>query len=240
LSACASSPNSGGRVVESDNRESARIHAELASGYYVQNLMAVALEEFTESARQDPSYAPAYSGLGLVNNAIGEYEKADEHFKRALQLEPNNSDIHNNYGSFLCGQRKYNESIPHFLFAVKNPLYSTPELAYQNAGVCSAKNNDTANAQLYLTKALQINSQLNQAAYQLALLQYADKQYALAKNTLQNALSARASAEMLWLGLRIERALGSRGDRDAESSYALQLKKQYPNSEQAKKLLSGE
>jgi type IV pilus assembly protein PilF len=53
---------------------------------------------------------------------------------------------------------------------------------------------------------------------------------------LQNALIARPSAETLWLGIKIERALG---DKDAVASYALQLRQEYPNSDQTRLLLSG-
>jgi type IV pilus assembly protein PilF len=42
---------------------------------------------------------------------------------------------------------------------------------------------------------------------------------------------------MLWLGIRIERLLG---DKDAEASYAMLLRRKYPNSEQTKALLSGQ
>jgi type IV pilus assembly protein PilF len=39
------------------------------------------------------------------------------------------------------------------------------------------------------------------------------------------------------LGVKIARTLG---DRDAEASYALQLRQEYPNSEQTRLLLSGQ
>ena len=57
---------------ESNAQESARIHTELGAGYYAQNKMAIALDEFTHAAKADPSYAQAYNGLGLVYGALGE------------------------------------------------------------------------------------------------------------------------------------------------------------------------
>jgi type IV pilus assembly protein PilF len=42
---------------------------------------------------------------------------------------------------------------------------------------------------------------------------------------------------VLWLGVRISRALA---DKDSEASYALQLRKLYPNAEQTQLLLSGQ
>lgn len=236
LGACASQQptNSGG---ESDLRERARIHTELGAGYYAQKQMGIALEEFSEAAKIDPSYALAQNGLGLVYAALGEDAKADASYKKALQLDPANSESRNNYGTFLCSRNRIDESITQFVEAVKNPLYATPGIAYLNAGVCSLRKNDTANAEVYLQKALQAQPLLHQAAYQLALIQFNRGKPELARNYLKNALVSDPTPEILWLGIRIERLLG---DKDAEASYALLLRKKYPNSEQTKALLSGQ
>jgi type IV pilus assembly protein PilF len=196
----------------------------------------IALSEFNEAIQIDPSFALAYNGLGLVYAALGEDAKADASYKKSIQLQPRSSESHNNYGSFLCSRKRYDESIKHFLEAVKNPLYSTPNLAYANAGICSARKNDLNNAEIYLNKALQIEPLTHSAATQLAEIQFNRGDVVTAKRTLQNALVAKPSAETLWLGIKIERALG---DKDSVSSYALQLRQQYPNSEQTRMLLSG-
>lgn len=222
---------------ESGQRESARIHTELGAGYYAQNQPGVALEEFNDAIRIDPTYAMAYNGLGLVYAALHEDDKADANYKKSLQLEPGNSESHNNYGTFLCSRNRIDESISQFLEAVKNPLYTTPGSAYLNAGICSLKKQDVKNAELYLQKALQAQPLLHQAAYQLALIHFNRGQHQLAHNDLQNAMISNPTPEMLWLGIRIERVLG---DKNAESSYTLLLKSKYPDSEQTKALLAGQ
>lgn len=237
LTACAGQterPSYGG---ESNLRERARIHTELGAGYFGQNQLGVALEEFTEATQIDPTYAMAYNGLGLVQSALREDVKADNSFKKAILLEPNNSESRNNYGTFLCSRGRYDESITQFLEAVKNPLYVTPGVAYMNAGICSLRKNDVANAELYLLKALQVQPVLNQAAYQLALIEFNRGKPLRAREYLQNPLSNDPTPDMLLLGVKVERQLGG---RDAEASYALQLRKKYPNSEQTKALLSGQ
>ena len=240
LSACVtpSKNNSGNSDVynETELAARARAHTDLGAAYLQQGKFEIALSEFNESAQIDPSYAPAYNGLGLVYAALGEDAKADANYKKSIELQPKNSEAHNNYGSFLCSNKRYDESIPHFLEAVKNPLYSTPYLAYANAGICSARKNDMKNAEVYLNKALQIEPLTHSAATQLAEIQFKRGDASTAKQTLQNALVASPNAETLWLGVKIARALG---DKDNASSYALQLRQQYPNSEQARMLLSG-
>jgi type IV pilus assembly protein PilF len=231
-----SSSNNSNIYNETEITGRARAHSDLGAAYLQQGKYEIALSEFNEAIQIDPSFALAYNGLGLVYAALGEDAKADASYKKSIQLQPRSSESHNNYGSFLCSRKRYDESIKHFLEAVKNPLYSTPNLAYANAGICSARKNDLNNAEIYLNKALQIEPLTHSAATQLAEIQFNRGDVVTAKRTLQNALVAKPSAETLWLGIKIERALG---DKDSVSSYALQLRQQYPNSEQTRMLLSG-
>lgn len=236
LTACATAaPHSGD---ESAVRHRARIHTELGSGYYAQGLLAVALDEYNDAIRIDPDYAVPYAGLGLVHATLNQDEEAQKNFKRALQLDPQSSETHNNYGTFLCSRGRIDESIREFLTAVKNPLYATPELAYLNAGTCAAKKKDDKNAEIYLNSALRIQPGLRQANYQLAQLYFDREDYFQARQFLQHAmLRADPTPEMLWLGVRIERNLGG---SDAESSYRMLLKNKYPDSAQTRAMLSGE
>ena len=237
LSACETLKGGGDERGESKLEARARSHTELGAAYFQQNKLEIALDEFKYAAEIDPNYAQAYNGLGLVYAALGEDAKADGNFKKAILVEPRNSESHNNYGSFLCARKRYDESITHFLEAVKNPLYSTPYLAYANAGICSARKNDIKNAETYLTKALQIEPLTHPAATQLAEIQLKRSDASAANKTLQNALLANPGPDTLWLGIKVARALD---DTNSEASYALQLRQQYPNSEQARMLLSGQ
>lgn len=238
ISACATAPQGGAdRYGETKVTARARAHTDLGAAYYQQNKLEIALDEFNHAIQIDPNYGQAYNGLGLVYAALNEDAKADASFKKAIQIQPSSSESHNNYGSFLCSRSRYDESITHFLEAVKNPLYATPNIAYANAGICSARKNDVKNAEIYLNKALQIQPLTHSAATQLAELQYKRGDARTAQKTLQNALLSSPSAETLWLGIKIERVLGG---KDNVASYALQLRQQYPDSEQTRLLLSGQ
>ena len=240
LSACANiNTNTGNSDIYNETALAARAraHTDLGAAYLQQNKFEIALSEFTHATQIDPNFAQAYNGLGLVYAALGEDAKADANYKKSIELQPKSSESQNNYGSFLCSRKRYDESIKHFLEAVKNPLYVTPNLAYANAGICSARKNDLKNAEMYLSKALQIEPLTHSAATQLADIQFKRGDAASAKQSLQNALVAGPSAETLWLGVKIERVLGN---KDNVSSYALQLRQQYPDSEQARLLLSGQ
>lgn len=221
---------------EENVKARARAHTDLGAVYFQQKQFEIALEEFTKAAKIDPNFGLAFNGLGLVHAALGQDDIASANFKRAIEIEPNNSESHNNFGSFLCARSRYDESIKEFLAAVKNPLYATPAMAYTNAGICSMRKKDTVNAEAYLQKALQIEPLSPVAAYHLASIQFNRQEAITAKRTLQNVLLGQPRPEMLWLAIQIERAVGA---RDAEASYALQLRRQYPDSEQAKLLQGG-
>lgn len=214
----------------------ARAHTDLGAVYFQQKQYEVALEEFTQATKIDPSFGLGFNGLGLVYSALGQDDIASANFKKAVEVDPNNSESHNNFGSFLCAKGHYDASIKEFLAAVKNPLYTTPAMAYTNAGICSMRKNDVTNAEVYLQKALEIEPLSNMAAYQLATLQFNRNDAPAAKKTLQHVMLGQPAPEMLWLAIQIERVVG---ERDAEASYSLQLRRQYPESAQAKLLQSG-
>lgn len=221
---------------ETDQQLRARIHTELASGYYELGNMGVALEEVNEALRADPNYGPAHNVAGLVYAEIKEDGLAQQSFERALRINPTDSDANNNYGLFLCRRQREAEAIKYFLIALRNPLYQNPDRSYVNAAVCSRRRGDVASAEDYLRRALTLRPTQPQALYQLADLEYERGNFAEAKNYLHRLPQAAIGPEVLWLGIRAARKLG---DRNAESSYALQLRKHFPNSREARALAAG-
>lgn len=221
------------------NTNSARLHTELAGLYYQRNQMGIALSETDLAIRADRNYAPAYSMRGLIHMALHEDKEADEAFQHGLHLDANDSDAQNNYGWFLCQRGHEAESIAHFITAVKNPLYTTPELAYLNAGLCSQKAGKTADAEDYLHRALSLRPGMPQALLAMAEIRFAKGDYPAAKKhfTAFAQQIEMLSPEQLWLAIRIERKLG---DRNAEASYGLQLRKNYPDAAETQSLLNGE
>lgn len=243
LGACATSsdgprsfePSTTG--TETQEKERARIHTQLASGYYEIGNLGVALEEVKEALRADANYGPAYGIAGLVYAQLKEDRLAEQNFQRALSINPVDSDTLNNYGLFLCDRGRTDQGIKHYLAAVRNPFYATPERAYVNAGVCSRRSGNMAGAEEYFQTALKLRPTQQQALYQLADMAHARGDLGTARDYLGRLARAGVStAEVLWLGTRVERKLG---DRNAEASYARQLRNRYPNSAEARALNAG-
>ncbi|MGA7748522.1 MAG: type IV pilus biogenesis/stability protein PilW [Gallionella sp.] len=219
--------------------KSAKIHTELAGLYYQRAQLGIALDELNKALQADPDYAPAYGVRGLVHMALREDKEAEEDFKRSLRLNDTDSDIHNNYGWFLCQRGRENESIEQFMAAIKNPLYATPGLAYLNAGLCSRKAGNNKDAEDFLQRALLVQPDLPQAMYALAELNFANADFFAAKKYFANfsQKTDNLTAEQLWLGVRINRKVG---DRSSEASYATQLRNRFPDSREAQSLIHGE
>ena len=247
VAACQSTPKSDtpamsqqvpvAKPPETSPADRAKIHTELASGYYERGQMDVALEELETSVKLDPNLARTYNVYGLVYTTVGEDAKAEQAFRRALQLAPQDSEIHQNWGWYLCTHGQARESIPEFEQAIRNPLYKTPEIALTNAGNCSTGFGDNANAQVYFKRALAVSPGYPAAAYGLARLTYRDGQAGEARGWMKVVMQqTNPSAQALLLGACIERKLG---DREAELSYASQLRNRYPESPEVKSLVAG-
>jgi len=223
---------------EDANQARARIHTELAASYFEIGNMTVALEEVKVALSADPNFAPAHNVAGLIYGALNEDRRAEESFRRALQLSPFDSDANHNFGQFLCQRKREQEGINYFLAAVKNPLYQTPDRSYTNAGVCARRIGDLANAERYFDLALKVRPGQPQALFHMADLLYARGDVAGARTYLTRLTKvAVPNAEVLWLGVRVERRLG---DRSAEASYAMQLRNRFPDSKEARALAAGE
>jgi type IV pilus assembly protein PilF len=230
---CAS--QQGGETTRS--QASAKVHTELAALYYERAQLGVALDELRKALQAEPDYAPAYSVRGLVHMALREDKEAEDDFQHSLHLDSVNSEAHNNYGWFMCQRGRERESVKQFLAALKNPLYVTPEKAYLNAGVCSRKAGEMKDAEEFLKKALLLQPDMPEAQLGMAELDFDNGDYVAAKSSFTRFAQgdyANLTAENLWLAVRIERKLG---DRNAEDSYALQLRKRFPDARETQLML---
>jgi type IV pilus assembly protein PilF len=218
-------------------RRRSGIRLELGAGFYQQGNLAQALDELRQAIAIDPGNAQAYAVMGLVQMDLGERDRAEESFRRALQLAPEDSETLNNYGWFLCQTGRPKESIPQFMAALKNPLYATPARPLHNAGVCSLRAGDVSSAEAYFQRSFQIDAGNPVAMYNLAEIYLKRGDAGRARFYSQRLLSThQPSAETLWLGIRVDRAAG---ERDSAASLSSQLRRQFPASREANLLQSG-
>jgi len=225
------------KAQEATPLQRATIKTDLAAGYYERGQFETALEVLDEAQKIDANYARTYDIYGLTYTMLGEREKAEANFRRAIALAPNDPSIRANWGAFLCTTGRERESIPEFEQAVRDPLFRSPEIAYINAGKCTAAIGDPKKADEYFRRALTVSPGNATASYQLALLSYKEGRLTDARAWIRPLMQqGTARPEALYLGLCVERKLG---DRQAELSYASQLKNRYPDSPETKQVAAG-
>lgn len=216
------------RPTKGDAQRGAKAHYDLGMMYLGEGQYNVALEEARKSIDADATYPLAYNLLGLVQMYLGENEAADESFSRALLLAPSDPEINNNYGWFLCRNKRELASIPYFDVAAKNPMFKFPTKPLTNAAVCAISGGNDALGERYLTDALKADPTNDDARFVLASHLYRTQRYDLAREQVQVLeRSSPPSAQLVWLALRIERKLDNRA---AEGQYASQLRREFRNS----------
>jgi len=231
LSACVSSkaPPSPAK-----QKEAAGYNVQLGLAYMRQGDLALAKDKLDKAVKEDPDNADVHSARGLLFQKMGQNDKADAEFRTALSLKPHDPTILNFYGVFLCQAGRTDDAVKRFEEAANNPLYSTPEAAYTNAGVClhAAKKNDQART--YFVKALQRRPNFAEAEFQLTSLDFEQHHYAQARASLDLYMSTfNETADLLLLGVRIARA---QGDVVGAQRYARRLQQDFPGSDQVRAL----
>ncbi len=222
------------RNPDSPERKRARLRLDLGVSYYQDGRFPVALDELKQALQIDPNFAEAHDMLALVYMVLGEKQLAQASFQRALQLEPTSSEINNNYGWFLCQNGQFKESLPYFDKALQNPLYNQPAKPLQNAGVCALRMGDKALAEDYFQRSFRLDPSGPVAAYNLALIFFDRKEYPRAEFYVNLVNKSNVvSPEALWLGIRVEHALGKGPE---EASLGAQLERAAPNSREAELL----
>lgn len=222
---------------ETDLQRRARIRLELGASYYQQGNYRVALEELRQAVEIDPSFAPAHGMLALLYMDLGDRARAEDSFQRGLRLSPDDSDLNNNYGWFLCQTGREKASIPHFQRALRNPLYATPARPLHNAGICSLRMGDEATALNYFERSFEVDPRNPVAMYNLAEIYLKRGNLERARFHSRRLVEGfEPTAQVLWQALRVERASGN---RDAAASLGLQLRRRFPASPEAELLAAG-
>jgi len=236
LVACASTGDAPDASDEA--RKAAEVNTALGREYMSRGQNEVALEKLKKAIAADPDYAPGHTMIAVLYEQIGDMELAGKHYQKAVKASPRNGDVNNNYGVFLCSTGRYAEAEKYYLQAVEDPFYSTPEVAYGNAGSCMLQDNNLTKAEKYLRQSIEYNEQFTDSLMAMSGLKYRTDDYMSARAFLQRYEAAGGmSAEGLFMGMQIERRLG---DSRTAQEYENQLLRRYPDSVEAREIVAGD
>ena len=216
--------------MQSNPQTAADLNAQLGLAYMEQGNNEEALKKLQHALKLNPDSPNANHFIAELYRKLGKNREAEEHYRKAMSLTPTDPMLLNNYGVFLCSQGRLEEAVKKFLAAVKQPFYKTPEVAYNNAGLCAMQIPDEAKAEEYFRSALRFNPRMPDALYELADLNFKQQKYLNARAFVQRYIdAAQPSPQVLWLAVRVERKLGN---DVAARRYARELVERFPTSEQ--------
>lgn len=217
-----------------DQDEVARINVELAANYYGFRQYDAAHEAITRALEARAENPRALVLAGFIQMELKDAAKAEAYFSQAVQLQPHDPEILHNYATYLCRTGRVAQAVQTFDQALAVPTYRRPGLSQAGAGVCLMKLQRTDEALQRFTEALESEPMHLQALMGVAEISLGKGDAKRAREVLRRyQVVAPATAESLWLEVRIYRALGLKED---ESLVASDLRSQFPNSEQTKLL----
>ena len=85
---------------EEDARAQARAQVEFGISVAQKNLWQEAVFRWERAAEIDPTYAAAFNNLGIAYEQLGKFDQAGKAYEKALELEPQNLSIQQNYDLF--------------------------------------------------------------------------------------------------------------------------------------------
>jgi type IV pilus assembly protein PilF len=231
LVACVST-GSGGRPIS--EKDAAHANVQLGVAYMQQGNLALAKEKLERAEKQDPRSHEVHWAMATLQERLNLPADAERYYQTAQRLAPQNSEIANTYAVFLCRNGKVDAALKLFDGVIRDQLYRTPWAAATNAGVCLRADKRGAEAVPYLERAIALRPDFVSAVVEMADLQISLGKPEAGKAVVDRFIGiGRKSADVLVVGVRAALAMGNRSAADI---YARLLRRDFPNTQQARGL----
>jgi len=222
---------------EPESRKRATNRLKLAVLYFQDAKYNFALDEVKQAIVTDPNWFEPYAMRGLIYLQTGDYAQAETSLQKALSINPNASDVKHNYGFLLCKMKRPIEAAKYFRAALSDPTYAQRAKTWAEQGNCQLANGRKGDAEASFMHAYELDAGNADTGYKLSNLLFQRGELVKAQfYTRRINNSDRASAESLWLGIRIERSLNN---QDAQSQLEAQLRRRFAQSPEAMALERG-
>jgi len=226
---------SGCTTARVQNKERAsKLNAELGLAYLMKGNNEQALLKLNKAIKLNPDNEKAYLYVAELYRRLDETERADDYFNQALDANASDSAVNNNYGAFLCANKKYDEAFKHFKVALENPVYPERSNVFENIGICSEVQGNIKVARENYIKAIKANPNSGKSLLSVAQLDFdseniksASKYFGYYKRV------AKHTAESLWLGILIA---NKKQDAKTKASLSWSLERKFPKSKETKLL----
>lgn len=234
LAGCVST-TTGKTIQESNDSDAADVNYQLAIRYFQNGNYELARDRLLHSIKLNPRRGIVWSTLATTYEQLDNLRLAEEAHDKAVNLSPRDFNVQNGYAVFLCRQQRYDDAEAQFARSVKALTNDNPEVMLTNAGVCMMQKPDYAKAEDYFRQALERRPNHGESLLQMSLLEYTTEDYLRARAFLQRYRSTNAvNSGVLYLCVLIEEKLG---DERARTECANELLRDFPTSQEAKRLL---
>jgi type IV pilus assembly protein PilF len=219
-----------------DMTEAARTRMSLGLNYLQRGDTSQAKYNLEKASQLAPDMAEVDSAIAFYYQQVGEAELAEKSYRQSLRKDSTNPDTLNNFGVFLCQQKKYQEAQSLLINAIQNPTYIRVADSYENLAFCAVAQQDYVNYQQYLRQSLQHNGNRVSAVYLMGEFAYASGDLTEAKKWLARLeqLEERSAPATLLQYLLAKQT----GDLVQQQKSEQFLTKVYPQSEEALMLLN--
>ena len=166
LSSCV---GSGKSERETKNKEKAEIYYKMGELKFKEGNYRLAIKDLYKSQKLDPESTSLNNLLGLNYFALRVYDKAEEYFKIALDVDSSYSSARMNLGALYLETGKWDSAILEFDVLLKDVFYPTPELLHNNKGWAYYNKGSQQKAVENYKKAIELNPQYSVAYNNLGL-----------------------------------------------------------------------
>ncbi|MEC7815251.1 MAG: type IV pilus biogenesis/stability protein PilW [Pseudomonadota bacterium] len=219
---------------EADRTKAIENYVQLATAYIGQDNIERARFHVDRALELDDDNAKALAAQGLVFQAQGESRLAGESYRRALSADSSYTRGRVYYGAFLFGQGNFEGARNEFRRASEDTDYKDRAGIFFNLGMTEERLGNLSGAENAYRRAVEISRgeprsllSLSRVLVEQGEFSSASRYYSQLQGLIQRSPRLVHSPESLYTGIRIARHFG---DRNQESSLALLLRNEYPES----------
>lgn len=222
-------------VVKPDLRKAALLNIEMGQAYLAQGETSRAKKKFVHALEIQPKMPEAHSAIGYFYETVGDFAEAEKHHNLAITYGSGKGRFYNNFGTFLCRQKRFKEADRAFKNALNDKHYIKTAEVLENAGLCALQQPDEAKALEYLRSAIKHDPKRSLASLELANIELGRDNPKVALHYLKMfKQTSQPNAKSLYIAVRAHQQLKQ---EDELASALLQLKSMFADSDEYKKIL---
>jgi type IV pilus assembly protein PilF len=229
---CASTPSE--EVADNSRKATARL--DIGADHLQEGRNALALREFLAAEALDPKNPRIHYALGEAYLAQGKQAESELHYRRALEIDPNDHDAKLSLSVLLILQKRYAEASTLCHELIDDPTYPTPWRALANLGFAEFKLGKLGDARTHLEHARSYHQDYWPATISLAQVEVQEGRRLDALELLRSALDVQPGPNVeAELNYRIAEIYVSLGRREEAMSHLTTAATQAPKGLWGKK-----